>query len=121
MCWNQKGKRRRWKPKWFRTVWKGVNVDPKGRQERAQVKNSRRQSEGEEIKSPKRKIIWVESEDTLDHVREAKDMDQEEAEEMSFVPSAISVPRKLLFLLDTQCSDKTLQLLAVGVGGDQGG
>ena len=57
---NQKGKRRRWKQ-----VVEGVNVDPNGR-ERRQVKNSRRQSEapgeeGEEIKSPKRTIVWVES------------------------------------------------------------
>ena len=53
----------------------GVNVDPKGerRHEREQVKNSRRQSEapGEEIKSPKMKIIRVQSEETQD------DMDQE--------------------------------------------
>ena len=53
--------------------------------------------EGEEIKSAKRKIIRVESEETQDYVREASDMDQEEAEEISFVPSAISVPQKPLF------------------------
>ena len=37
----------------------GVDVDPEeeGRHERVQVKNSRRQSEAPEIKSPKRKII----------------------------------------------------------------
>ena len=35
-------------------------------------------------------------------------MDQEEAEEASFVPSAISVPHKLLFRFDNQCSEKTL-------------
>ena len=63
----------------------GVNVDPngEGRHEREQFKKSRRQSEesgeeGEEIKSLKRKIIRVESEETQDFVREAKDMDQEE-------------------------------------------
>ena len=47
-----------------------------------------------EIKSPKRKIIRVESEETQDYVREAKDLNQEEAEEISSVPSAISVPAK---------------------------
>ena len=65
---------------------------------REQVKNSRRQSDapGEEgvkkLKSPKRKIIRVESEETQDYVRETKNTDQEEPEELSFVPSAISVP-----------------------------
>ena len=78
----------------------GVHVDPNGEgcHEREQVKNSRRPSEaageeGEEIKSPKRKIIRVESEETQDYVREANDMGQEEAEEISFVPSATSVPQ----------------------------
>ena len=41
-------------------------------------------------------------------MREAKDADQEEAEEMSFVPSAISVPQKSLFHCDNQCSEKTV-------------
>ena len=42
------------------------------------------------------------------HRTKAKDTDQEEAEEMSFVPSAISVPRKPMFRRDNQCSEKTL-------------
>ena len=50
--------------------------------------------EGEEVMSSKRKVIRVESEETQDYVREAKDLGQEEAEETSFVPSAISVPQK---------------------------
>ena len=49
----------------------------------------------------------VESEETQDHVREANDMDQEEDEEISFVPSAISVPQKPLFRCDNHCSEKT--------------
>ena len=74
-------------------------------------KKSRSQSdvpgeEGEEIRSPKRNIIRVVSEETQDYVREAKDTDQEEAEELSFVPSAISVPRKPMFRCDNQCSEK---------------
>ena len=84
-----------------------------GRHERVQVINSRRQTEaqGEEggvIKSPKRKIIQVESEETQDYVREANYMDQEEGEVLSFVPSASSVPQKPLFRCDNQCSEKTL-------------
>ena len=42
-------------------------------------------------------------------VREAKDTDQEEAEEMSFVPSASSAPRRHLFCCDNQCSEKTFR------------
>ena len=38
----------------------------------------------------------MESEETHDYVRESKDMDQVEVEEMSFVPSEISVPQKFL-------------------------
>ena len=56
----------------------------------------------------RRKIIRVDSKETQDYVREAKDVDQEEAEEMSFVPSAISVPQKPSFRCDNQCSEKTL-------------
>ena len=63
--------------------------------------------EGEEIQSPKRKNR-VESEETQDYVREAKDTGQEEAEGLSFVPSAISAPRKSMFRSDNQCSKKTL-------------
>ena len=44
------------------------------------MKSSRRESE---VKSPKRKVIRVESEETQDYVREANDMNQEEAEEIS--------------------------------------
>ena len=54
--------------------------------ERVQAKSSRVDSEGsgeegEEVKSPKRKVIRVEPEETQDHVREAKDPSQEEAED----------------------------------------
>ena len=93
----------------------GIYVDLNGEfhHERGQVKHHRSQSdvpgeEGEEIKSPKRKIIRAESEETQDYARKAKDTDQEEVEELSFVPSAISVPRKLTFRCDNQCSEKTL-------------
>ena len=48
----------------------------------------------------------MESEETQDYVREAKDLSQEEAEEISFVPSAISVPPKPLFRCDNRCSEK---------------
>ena len=38
-------------------------------------------NEGEEIRSPRRKVIRVESEETQDNVREAKSMEFEEEEE----------------------------------------
>ena len=44
-------------------------------------------------------------------MREAKFTDQEQAEEFSFAPSAISVPRKPMFRCDNQCSEKTLSFL----------
>ena len=61
------------------------------------------QKKGEKIKSPKRKIIRVESEETQDYVKGAKGTDQEEAGEVSFVPIAIGVPQKLMFRCDHQC------------------
>ena len=64
--------------------------------------------EGEEVKSPKRNVIRVESQETQDYVREAMDLSQKEAEEISFVPSAISVPPKPLFRCDKRCNKKTL-------------
>ena len=81
--------------------------------------------EGEEIKSPKRKVIGVESEETQDYVGEAKSTEHEEEEERTFVPSAVSVrvPLKPLFRCDNQCSEKTLiywQLASVVVNeGDE--
>ena len=79
----------------------GTYVDSNGESHhgRGKVSNHRSQSgvqgeEGEEIKSLKRKVIRVDSEETQDYVRKAKSTDQEEAEELIFVPSAISVPQK---------------------------
>ena len=102
-----------------------MDPDGEGHHERGQVKNSRRQSEapggrGEEVKSPKRKVIRVESEETQGYVREANDMNQEEAEEISFVPSAITVPQKPLFRCEQSVQRKDPQPLAVCVGGDKG-
>ena len=70
------------------------------------MKSSRRESEalGEEVWNPKKR-------------REANDMNQVDAEEVSFVPSAISVPPKPLFRCDNQCTEKNR---AVCVGGDKG-
>ena len=64
-------------------------------------------SEDEEIRSPRRKVIWVESEETQDYVREGRSTEMEQ-EERIFVPSAVSVPLKPLFRCDKQCSEKTL-------------
>ena len=63
-------------------------------------------------------MIRVESEETQDYVREAKSTEDEEEEERTFVPSAVTVSRKWRFRCDSQCSEKILQLLAAGVGGD---
>ena len=51
--------------------------------------------ECQEIKSPEAETYFGwHPEETHDDVREAHDMHQEEGEEISFVPSAISVPQK---------------------------
>ena len=65
-------------------------------------------NEGEEIRSPKRKVIRVESEETQDYVREERNTEFEEEEERTFIPSAVSVPLKPLFRCDKHCSEKTL-------------
>ena len=54
-------------------------------------------NEGEETRSPRRKVIRVESEETQDYVREGKSTEQEEEEERTFVPSEVGVPLKPLF------------------------
>ena len=65
-------------------------------------------NEDEEIRSPKRKVIRVESEETQDYVKEGRSAEQEEEEKRTFVPSAVSFPLKPLFRCDRQCSEKTL-------------
>ena len=64
-------------------------------------------NEDEEIRSQKRKVIRVESEETQDYVIGGMSTEKEE-EEMTFVPSAVSVPLKPLFRCDRRCSEKTL-------------
>ena len=75
-------------------------TDGESRREQVEAKLSRREremlNEGEEIRSPKRKVIRVESEETQDYAREGKST--EEAER-TFVPSAVSVPLKLFVSL----------------------
>ena len=52
-----------------------------------------------EVQRPKRKVIRVESEETQDYVWETLAISQEEADEMGFVPSALSEPRRALFFV----------------------
>ena len=44
-----------------------------------------------------------------DYVRESLNLSREEAEEISFVPSALSIPRGPMFWCDSRCSDKALR------------
>ena len=53
-------------------------------------------------------MIRVDSEETLDYVREAKSTEYDVEEERTFEPSAVSVPLQPLFRCDNQCSEKTL-------------
>ena len=75
------------------------------------------QAESAEIKSPKRKVIRVESEETQDYVCEMLTISAEEAEELAFVPSALSEPRGAIYFCDNRCSDKSGQMPAVCVDG----
>ena len=65
-------------------------------------------NEGEESRSPKKKVTRVESQETLDYDREEKSTEFEEEEERTFIPSAVSVPLKPLFRCDKQCSEQIL-------------
>ena len=56
----------------------------------------------------KRKVIRVGSEETQDYVRDSLNLCREEAEEISFVPGAISIPQRPMFWYDNRCSDKAL-------------
>ena len=101
-------------------VVEGTYVDSNGKFHQGRGKEQKYRSRrgvpgGEEIKSPKRKVFRVESEETQDFVREAKSTDQEEVEELSFVPSAISVLQKMTII---NVAKKNSRLLAVGVRGD---
>ena len=51
-------------------------------------------NDGEEIRSPKRKVIRVEPEETQDYVINAKSTEYEEEEERTFAPNAVSVPQR---------------------------
>ena len=94
----------------------GVVVNPltEGHHERAQAKSSGRWKSKRHVKRVrrlkvlKRTVIRVESEETQDYVRESLNLSQDEAEETSFVPSAISIPQRPMFLCDDRCSDKAL-------------
>ena len=90
-----------------------MDLDGESRREQVEAKLSGREreapnEEGDEIKTQKRKLIRVESEETQDYVREAKSTKHEEEEERTFVQRAVSVPLKPLFRCDNQCSEKTL-------------
>ena len=88
-----------------------MDLDGESRHVHVEAKLSRRGremlNEDEEIRSPKRKVIRVESEETQDYVKEGRSTEKEE-EESTFVLSAVSVPLKPLFRCDRQCSEKTL-------------
>ena len=81
----------------------GGSVDSKGKmchEESEKPKEAEMEVDGEvpqevsvEIQSPKRKVIRVEPEETQDYVRGTLTISEEEAEEMGFVPSALSEPR----------------------------
>ena len=85
-----------------------ANPDGESHHEGAQAKSTIREreapgEEGEEINnSPKRKVFRMETEETQDFVRESLNLGRDEAQEISFVPSAISTPQKPMFWCDNR-------------------
>ena len=68
------------------------------------------QAEMAEMRSPKRKVIRVEPVETQDNcVCEMLSISPEEAEELAFVPSAISEPRGAFYFCDNRCSEKAIR------------
>ena len=66
------------------------------------------------IQSPKRKVIRVESEEAQDYMRETLAISQEEAEEMGFVPCALSEPRGPIHWCNSRCSEKAVRYWQTG-------
>ena len=87
-----------------------VDLDGESRHEQVEAKLSRRGremlNEGEDNRSPKRKLIWVESKETQDYVREAKSTNFEEEEERTFVPSAVTVPLSPYFVVKVNAAKR---------------
>ena len=114
-----------------------VRVDPKGevghrsdrtkvaREEKEKLKEDEMevdvdapQGESAEVKSTKENVIRVESEETLqDYVCGMLAISREEAEELAFVPGALSEPRGSIYFCDDRCILKPSQILVVCVGG----
>ena len=62
-------------------------------------------------------MICVKSEETQDYVCEALAIGQEEAEELTFVQSALSEPRGSIYWCDNRCIEKAVrywQIASVG-------
>ena len=67
------------------------------------------QAESAEMKSPKRMVVRGESEETQDYICETLSISPEEAEELAFVPSAISEPRGAIYFCDNRCSENAIR------------
>ena len=115
----------------------GDSVDPKGevghrsdrtkasREEKERLKEDETEVDGDapqgksaERQSLKRKVIRLESEETQDYVCGMLAIGREEAEELAFVPSALSEPRGPIYRCDNRCSEKAVrdwQFASVGL------
>ena len=106
---------------WNEAEGVSMNLEGEGRHEQVRTKNhkeGKRKSSKDgrkgrwkgtwrRFRARKRKVIREESEETKDHVRDTLNVSRDEAEEISFVPSGISIPRRSMFC-DTRCSDNSL-------------
>ena len=91
-----------------------AKITRKEREDQAKMKRKAdrhaRGEDDEEIQSPRKKVIRVESEETQDYVRESLNLTRDEAEEINFVPCAISIPQKPMFWGDNRCGEGVLFL-----------
>ena len=67
------------------------------KEDETEVDGEMHQQESAEFQSPKRKVIRAESEETRDYVCETLAIGHEGADEIAFVPSALSEPRRPIY------------------------
>ena len=79
--------------------WQGKKERVKQKMEE-KVEGKTLGEESAEVQSPTREVIRVESDETQDYVRESLNLSLEEAEEMSVVPRAVSIPPGPMFGLE---------------------
>ena len=87
------------------------------------VKSKNSKQHEPKFRAPKRRVVILVESETQDYVREMftyEDLSQEEADEIGFVPSALSEPRGAMHWCDYRCSEKVPQIHSDCTNGDGG-